>query len=366
MHQHGVAVCENRAKNLRGLAREQLRDARVVGTKTKRLKALRALFSCALVAGFVASTAVTDAQTGRRDKDSAFKVALQPFSLVRDAVHAVGDPIVDTAPRAVARVATAPVRVAAFAARALPDSDRLARAESLDEEEPVEEVYAPQVQNARAARAARPVGYGEPLRVAYVTAQPVRRAEPAPQSRPFDDEDEFARSAPRDEQAHATEDDEQTDYPPEPETQWPGDRPTVSGSRAVLRNGIAYAPSRAPENVKNAIWAVNALRRKPYRWGGGHASFHDRGYDCSGAVSYALHYAGALSSPMPSTGFLNYGRRGRGRWITIYSRPGHTFAVIAGLRLDTTDFQRGGNTGPRWHIDGRNTDDFVARHPAGL
>ncbi|HSH39173.1 MAG TPA: hypothetical protein VK993_10335, partial [Chthoniobacterales bacterium] len=179
-----------------------------------------------------------------------------------------------------------------------------------------------------------------------------------------EDVEEFGGEAPRDEQASAPEELEQAE--PAPETQWPGDRPTVSGNRAVLRNGIAYAPSRAPQNVKNAIWAVNSLRRKPYVWGGGHRSFHDRGYDCSGAISFALHYAGALATPMPSTGFMDYGRRGRGRWITIYSRPGHTFAVIAGLRVDTTDFQSGGNTGPRWHVDGRDTDDFVARHPAGL
>ena len=63
---------------------------------------------------------------------------------------------------------------------------------------------------------------------------------------------------------------------------------------------------------------------------------------------------------------MRYGERGRGRWITIYARPGHTFAVIAGLRLDTTDFLNGGNTGPRWHADGRDTRGYVARHPAGL
>ena len=209
------------------------------------------------------------------------------------------------------------------------------------------------------------------MRVAYVTTTPTRRAEPAPDSQWDAEEEYFSGNGPRDEDGYADADADDSTDPEEtdnnaPATEWPGDRPTVAGSRAVLRNGIAYAPSRAPQNVKNAIWAVNALRRKPYRWGGGHASFHDRGYDCSGAVSYALHHAGALASPMPSTGFLSYGRRGRGRWITVYSRPGHTFAVIAGLRLDTTDFQRGGNTGPRWHVDGRDTSGFVARHPAGL
>lgn len=140
----------------------------------------------------------------------------------------------------------------------------------------------------------------------------------------------------------------------------------VSGSRAVLRNGVAYAPSRAPQSVKNAIWAANSLRRKPYVWGGGHGSFYDRGYDCSGTVSFALHGAGALQSPLPSSELMRYGERGRGRWITIYSRPGHTFAVIAGLRLDTTDLGRGGDVGPRWYAYGRDTGGYVARHPAGM
>ncbi len=140
----------------------------------------------------------------------------------------------------------------------------------------------------------------------------------------------------------------------------------VPGNRAILRNGIAYAPSNAPDRVKNAIWAVNAIRSRPYVWGGGHGSFHDYGYDCSGTVSFALHYASALNQPLPSSDFLRYGERGRGRWITIYSRRGHTFAMIAGLRLDTTDFRYGTDVGPRWHIDGRDTHGFDARHPAGL
>lgn len=308
----------------------------------------RAAFSCfALLILGAASTA--EAQSRRNRETSPFQVALQPFSVVRNAVHAVAEPIAERVPRTVARVASAPSRIAGTTSRVVShDYD--------DDEEAGESVYS-----------ARPVRMAEPVQVAYVTHQPVRRAEPIP-SRNWDDEqDDFAdHEAPRNEQSFddGNENDEETEQAPP--TEWSGDRPTVSGSRAVLRNGIAYAPSRAPENVKNAIWAANALRRKPYIWGGGHRSFHDRGYDCSGAVSYALHYAGVLASPMPSTGFLNYGRRGRGRWITIYSRRGHTFAVIAGLRLDTTDFQRGGNSGPRWHVDGRDTGDFVARHPAGL
>lgn len=153
---------------------------------------------------------------------------------------------------------------------------------------------------------------------------------------------------------------------PLPEVRSSGSGPTVSGNRALLRNGVAYAPSNAPDRVKSAIWAVNTIRTKPYHWGGGHGSFTDSGYDCSGTVSFALHHAGALNQPLPSSDLLRFGERGPGRWITVYSRHGHTFAMIAGLRLDTTDFRYGGDVGPRWHLDGRSTGGFEARHPVGL
>ena len=143
-------------------------------------------------------------------------------------------------------------------------------------------------------------------------------------------------------------------------------QPVVAGNRAVLRNGVAYAPSNAPANVKSAIWAVNSIRTKPYHWGGGHGSFSDSGYDCSGTVSFALHNAGVLNAPLPSSDLLRFGESGRGRWITVYSRHGHTFAMIAGLRLDTTDLRYGSDVGPRWHTDGRDTWGFEARHPVGL
>ncbi|MFN2541039.1 MAG: hypothetical protein ABR514_02575 [Chthoniobacterales bacterium] len=153
---------------------------------------------------------------------------------------------------------------------------------------------------------------------------------------------------------------------PAPFPQATASGPIVRGKRAVLRNGVAYAPANAPDSVKSAIWAANTLRGKPYAWGGGHGSFNDFGYDCSGTVSFALHHAGLLGTPLPSNDFLRYGRRGRGKWITIYARRGHTFAVIAGLRLDTTDLRYGTDVGPRWHNDFRDTRGFAARHPEGL
>ena len=148
---------------------------------------------------------------------------------------------------------------------------------------------------------------------------------------------------------------------------FPSSGPVVSGKRARLHRGEAAAPKKAPASVKRAIWAANQLRSKPYRYGGGHRSFYDLGYDCSGTVSYALGAAGLISSPMSSTEFRKYGRRGRGKWITIYARKGHTFAVIAGLRLDTTPYDNyTGRWAPGWQTTDRPPRGFVARHPVGL
>jgi cell wall-associated NlpC family hydrolase len=148
---------------------------------------------------------------------------------------------------------------------------------------------------------------------------------------------------------------------------FPNSGPTTAGSQATLSGGIAVAPAQAPLAVKRAIWAANQLRSKPYRYGGGHASFHDNGYDCSGTVSYALGGAGLISSPMSSSDFRRYGQRGQGRWITVYTRNGHTFAVIAGLRLDTTPGDSSRYCwAPRWQRTFRGPVGFEARHPIGL
>ena len=141
--------------------------------------------------------------------------------------------------------------------------------------------------------------------------------------------------------------------------------PTVPGNRAVVKGGIAYAPENAPDAVKRAIWATNYLTKKPYVWGGGHGSFYEDGYDCSGTVSFLLKHAGKLSQPAASSELTRYGENGAGRWITIYARNGHVFATVAGLRLDTTGFS-GGDEGPRWRKDQRSAWGFTARHPAGL
>ena len=144
----------------------------------------------------------------------------------------------------------------------------------------------------------------------------------------------------------------------------PTSGPTVPGSRAVLQGGIAHAPANAPEAVKRAIWATNLLTRKPYVWGGGHGTFYDKGYDCSGTVSFLLRHAGALERPAPSRELTRYGSAGPGRWITVYARAGHVFAMVAGLRLDTTGSRA--EEGPRWRSEPRSPSGFTARHPEGL
>jgi hypothetical protein len=138
----------------------------------------------------------------------------------------------------------------------------------------------------------------------------------------------------------------------------------VPGQTALLRGGIAYPPRSVPERVKAAIRAGNRLQGKPYKWGGGHARLDDSGYDCSGTVSYVLRAAGLMKGAMPSQGFLDYGKPGPGKWITIYVRRGHVFMTIAGLRLDTGG--SGNRTGPRWKPQGRKVAGHVVRHPPGL
>ena len=145
-------------------------------------------------------------------------------------------------------------------------------------------------------------------------------------------------------------------------------QPTVPGVVAQIVNGVAYAPDQAPDQVKQAIWAANQIVGMPYRLGGGHKlGFTDHAYDCSGTVSFAMHGAGLLARPRDSSSFMRYGAAGKGAWITVYTNPGHAFAVIAGLRLDTSAAgDPAGGSGPRWRPNLRSTSGYRARHPIGL
>ena len=136
----------------------------------------------------------------------------------------------------------------------------------------------------------------------------------------------------------------------------------VSGI-AVNTAGMVQPPSGAPEAVRQVIAAGNAIATLPYIYGGGHASFHADGYDCSGSVSYALAAAGLVSSPMVSGGFENWGDAGPGRWITIYANAGHVWMDVAGWRFDTVALAE---SGTRWAQGGGEFSGFVVRHPPGL
>jgi cell wall-associated NlpC family hydrolase len=139
--------------------------------------------------------------------------------------------------------------------------------------------------------------------------------------------------------------------------------PGAAAATATYVSGIALAPPDAPERVAGAINAANTIVGRPYVWGGGHGSWYARGYDCSGAVSFALAGGGFLASPLTSGQLASWGAPGPGRWLTVYASGSHAYAVIAGLRWDTVGDASG--TGPRWHLAGTVPDGFVARHPPG-
>ena len=145
--------------------------------------------------------------------------------------------------------------------------------------------------------------------------------------------------------------------------------PVVDGFTAkILPDGTAAAPSMAPPEVQQAIWAANRIVGRPYVYGGGHnRTFRSRGYDCSGTVSYALHGGGLLAQPLDSSSFMHWGETGQGAWMTIWTNPGHAFLIIAGIRLDTSAAgDPSGRQGPRWRPVARTTRGFHARHPTGL
>jgi len=156
--------------------------------------------------------------------------------------------------------------------------------------------------------------------------------------------------------------------------------PPPPAKRARIVNGVAIPPIGAPARVKTAIAAANLVVNKPYIYGGGHKPFAgvssaglptrlDAGYDCSGGISLALFGGKFLKSPLDSSSFMSWGLAGLGRWITVYTNPGHAYVVIAGLRFDTSagdrsaPQERASGRGPRWRKYSRQPAGFVARHP---
>jgi hypothetical protein len=139
----------------------------------------------------------------------------------------------------------------------------------------------------------------------------------------------------------------------------------VPGAKAkIVDGGQAVAPESAPAKVKKVIAAANKIEDKPYIYGGGHGNFNDKGYDCSGAVSYALHGGGLLDTPLDSSSLGKWGDPGKGSWITVYGAPSHAYMVVAGLRFDTS--MTAGN-GPGWSKTMRSTEEsYRVRHPEGF
>jgi hypothetical protein len=136
------------------------------------------------------------------------------------------------------------------------------------------------------------------------------------------------------------------------------------GSGPLLkRRGRGGGGGGGGGTLERLIAAADRIARTPYRYGGGHRTFRDSGYDCSGSISYALHGAGLLASPLDSKGLMSYGLPGRGRHVTIYANAGHAYMVVDGRRYDTSAI---GETGSRWTSSHRSPSGYAVRHPPGL
>lgn len=134
----------------------------------------------------------------------------------------------------------------------------------------------------------------------------------------------------------------------------------------LTRGGLAIPPVSAPPVVQAVIGAGNEIAKLPYRFGGGHGTFFDTAYDCSGSLSFAFAAAGLLNTTVTSGQLMSWGQPGPGKWITVFAAPGHTFMYVAGLRFDTVALAQ---TGSRWSASPANEPDlnrFVVRHPPGL
>jgi hypothetical protein len=142
---------------------------------------------------------------------------------------------------------------------------------------------------------------------------------------------------------------------------------TSSGTATIQADGTALAPANAPFAVQRAIAAGNRIHTRPYIWGGGHRRFKSKGYDCSGAVSYVLHAAGLLRSPLSSGPLMVWGSPGLGSWITVYANRSHAYMTVAGLRFDTSAVGESLNqgSGPRWRTSARSSTGYAVRFAAG-
>jgi cell wall-associated NlpC family hydrolase len=141
-------------------------------------------------------------------------------------------------------------------------------------------------------------------------------------------------------------------------------RARSGGAVQATREGLAREEVGSPAPISDVVAGGNAIATFPYRLGGGHGSFVDDAYDCSGSVSYALAAAGLLDQPLSSGELMRWGVAGPGRWLTVYANPGHVYMTVGGLRFDTSG--RAGRRGSRWQSAKRSSRGFVARHWPGL
>ena len=204
---------------------------------------------------------------------------------------------------------------------------------------PVQDVVSDPLPRRSRAKVVEPVAGETAESAALATEEPATASAPEPESAP-------------------------EDVPPleDPDRDGPTGDAAISDAE-VLPNGIALPPLEAPAAVRAIIEAGNQIARTPYLWGGGHGKWQDKGYDCSGSVSYALAAAGLMNAPLASGPFMKWGKPGKGKWVTIYTNPGHIYLVVAGVRFDTTGRR---STGSRWQKSMRGGGGFVVRHPPGL
>jgi len=138
----------------------------------------------------------------------------------------------------------------------------------------------------------------------------------------------------------------------------------VPGGESIGGNGTIPIPTNMPEVIQKVIAGANEIADFPYVYGGGHASFVDNAYDCSGSVSYALAAGGLLSAPETSGELESWGAPGPGRYITVYANAGHTYMYIDGILYDTAG--RSGVYASRWQVQPTDNSGYVVRHPPGL
>ena len=96
---------------------------------------------------------------------------------------------------------------------------------------------------------------------------------------------------------------------------------------ALLKNGVAYAPKGAPAAVKRAIAAGNRLQ------GTLQVEVAMRNITIAVTIAPARFLRPARSRADEGLAalqsLLQLGKKGEGRWITIYIRNGHVFMTIA-------------------------------------